>query len=219
MKRQTTNELEEKRVRNRAYEIPPDKLAVFDAATAELRASGIKEKALKEGDKAPDFTLSDAHGRPCRLYDVLSRGPVVLSFYRGGWCPYCNIELLGLQRALPEIQGLGASLIAVSPELPDRSLSTEEKNHLTFAVLSDTGNRVARKFGIAFRLPDDLQAVYANLHHDLKQINGAEGGEELPIPATYLIDREGTIRLAFIEESYYERLDPDDIVEELKKLQ
>ncbi len=218
MKCQTTKELEEKRVRNRAYEIPPDKLAVFDAATAELRASGIKENALKEGDKAPDFTLSDAHGRPCSLHESLSQGPVVLSFYRGGWCPYCNIELRGLQRALPEIQRLGASLVAISPELPDRSLSTEEKNQLTFAVLSDTGNRVARKFGIAFRLPDALQAVYAGLNHDLNAMNGAEGGEELPIPATYLIDRDSTIRLAFIEESYYERLDPDDIVEGLKKL-
>ena len=97
MERQTTTELNEKKVRNRAYEIPPDKLAVFDAATAELRASGIKKEALKEGDRAPDFTLNDAHNQPCRLSDCLTRGPVVLSFYRGGWCPYCNIELRGLQ--------------------------------------------------------------------------------------------------------------------------
>ena len=218
MKNQTTDELLKFRDRNRTVDIPSDKLVVMDKATADLVASGLSKGALKAGDRMPDFTLNDAHGEPVRLKDLLELGPVIISFYRGGWCPYCNIELRGLERALPQIKKLGASLVAISPELPDRSLSTEEKNQLTFRVLSDTGNKVARSFGVAFRLPDDLLAVYKGFHHALDEINGTEGAEELPMPATFVVDHTGIVRLAFVVEDYYQRLDPDVIIESVAAL-
>lgn len=130
----------------------------------------------------------DAHGRPVRLQALLSTGPVVISFYLGGWCPYCNIELRGLQRVLPEITALRASLIAISPQLPDNSLSTEEENKLAFPVLSDVGNRIARRFGIVFTLPDFLLETY---NGRLTIANGESGGSELPVRATFVLDRSG----------------------------
>ncbi|WP_263367725.1 peroxiredoxin-like family protein [Edaphobacter bradus] len=217
-KMQTTTELDEARGYYRNQVIPPEKLKIMDRATEELIASGTKAAALKEGDRVDDFILGDAHGKPVRLQSLLDAGPVVISFYRGGWCPYCNIELRGLQRVLPEIKALGASLVAISPQLPDNSLSTEEKNHLAFPVLSDVGNDVARRFGIVYRLPDDLLETYTAFNHGLADMNGEEGGTELPIPATYVLDRTGMIRLAFIEEDYTKRLDPQAILEALRGL-
>ena len=215
---QTTAELDDARDHYRSRVIPPEKLKIMDRATEELVASGLKETALNEGDRVDDFILPGAHGAPVRLQSLLETGPVVISFYRGGWCPYCNIELRGLERALPEIKALGASLVAISPQLPDNSLSTEEKNHLTFAVLSDVGNVIARRFGIVFKLPDDLLETYEAFNHGLTDMNGEGGATELPVPATYVLDRSGIIRLAFIEEDYTKRLDPQIILEALRKL-
>jgi peroxiredoxin len=215
---QTTTELDEARDHYRNRVIPAEKLKIMDRATEELIASGQKESSLKKGDRVDDFILPDAHGAPVRLQSLLEAGPAVISFYRGGWCPYCNIELRGLQKTLPEIKVLGASLVAVSPQLPDNSLSTEEKNHLEFPVLSDVGNVVARRFGIVFKLPDDLLETYEAFNHGLKGINGDEGATELPIPATYVVDRSGIIRLAFIDEDYTKRLDPQTILATLREL-
>jgi len=215
---QTTAELDEARNHYRNRVIPPGKLELMDRATRELVASGIKALALKEGNYVDDFTLTDPDGKPVRLQNLLEVGPVVISFYRGGWCPYCNIELRGLQRALPEIKALGASLVAVSPQLPDNSLSTEEKNNLAFPVLSDLGNVIARRFGIVYRLPDDLLDTYKAFNHGLADMNGEEGATELPMPATYVVDRSGMIRLAFIDEDYTKRLDPQEILETLRSL-
>jgi peroxiredoxin len=215
---QTTTELDQARHHYRNNVIPAEKLKVMDSATEELIASGIKASALKEGERARDFILMDAHGGPVRLHSLLSVGPVVISFYRGGWCPYCNIELRGLQRVLPEIKALGASLVAISPQLPDNSLSTEEKNNLTFPVLSDVGNTVARRFGIVFKLPEDLLETYTEFNHGLADMNGKEGASGLPMPATYVLDQSGTIRLAFVDEDYTKRLDPDTIVMTLRNL-
>lgn len=215
---QTTIELDAARDHYRNRVIPPEKLKIMDGATEQLIASGLKFSALKQSDRVEDFILPDAHGRPVRLQALLEGGPVVISFYRGGWCPYCNIELRGLQRVLSEVEALGASLVAISPQLPDNSLSTEEKNRLTFPVLSDVGNRVARRFGIVFRLPDELLETYQAFHHGLFDINGEAGASELPIPATYVLDRAGIIRLAYVEEDYTKRLDPQTVIEALRSL-
>jgi peroxiredoxin len=217
LSRKTTAELNEARDYYRNEVIPPEKLAVMDRATDELVASGLKDASLKEGDHVAVFTLTGARGEVVRLQSLLATGPVVISFYRGGWCPYCNIELRGLQRRLPEIKALGASLIAISPELPDNSLSTAEKNNLSFAVLSDVGNIVARRFGIVFRLPASLLATYEASDHALSKMNGATGAEELPMPATFVVDGSGAIRLAFVEEDYTQRLDPEVIVQALRE--
>ena len=196
----------------------PLKRLTIERAAQQLEASGIGQGAIREGDTAPDFTLADARGKSVRLQDALNDGPVVVSFYRGGWCPYCNVELRGLQRALPEIQAAGASLLAISPELPDNALTTEQKNGLSFAVLSDVGNVVAKSFGIVYTLPDELLAVYAASKHDLREINGEQGSKELPLPATFVLDRHGVVRLAYVDGDYTTRLDPDAIVEALAAL-
>lgn len=215
---ETTLELDAAREHYRNSVIPEDRLRIMDRATEELIESGQRSNAAGKGEWVEDFILMDAHGVPVRLNQLLAVGPVVLAFYRGGWCPYCNIELRGLQKVLPRIRALGASLVAISPQLPDNSLSTEEKNGLQFPVLSDVGNKVARRLRITFTLPDDLLETYEAFQHGLREINGQEGATELPMPATFVLDRDGVIRLAFVEEDYTQRLDPELIIEELQQL-
>jgi peroxiredoxin len=186
-------------------------------ADMELAASGIAQRALKAGDHAPDFRLPDARRGYVRLKDLLATGPVVLSFYRGGWCPYCNLELRALQKALPDITRLGAKLVAVSPQTPDESLSTAEKNELAFSVLSDVGSATAKSFGIAYDLAEELRPIYARFSHALPEKNGDESWM-LPIPATYVIDRDGTIALAFVDVDYRNRLEPAEILSALQFL-
>jgi peroxiredoxin len=186
-------------------------------ADMELAASGIARSALKAGDRAPEFRLPEVRGGYVQLRDLLTKGPVVVSFYRGGWCPYCNLELRALQKALPEIKQFGAELVAISPQTPDESLSTAEKNGLAFAVLSDVGSLTAKAYGIAFDLSDELRPIYAKFGHALPDINGDDSWV-LPIPATYVVGMDGTIALAFIDVDYRNRLEPKEIVAALQGL-
>jgi len=185
---QTTREMEAARAKYRGKVIPKQGLAIMDNEMARLAASGLASRALKAGDSAPDFILPDAHGRPVRLYSLLREGYVVVVFYRGGWCPYCNLHLRGFQQRLSQLRDLGAQIVAISPQLPDNSLSTQQKNELAFPVLSDVGNKVARKFGIVFKLSDNLLELYRSFGHALEDANGESGKRELPVPGTFLID-------------------------------
>jgi peroxiredoxin len=214
---ETTKELEElsQEVRTTASR---ERLQANAQTISDLVASGLSASALREGDVAPDFALPDTHGHVVALKALLDRGPVVISFYRGGWCPFCNLELRGLQRILPEIVQAKASLVAISPQLPDNSLSTEEKNQLTFPVLSDVGNIVAKCFGIVFTLPTALVQANKAIGRDLGEINGEAGAVQLPMPATFVLDKSGVIRLAFVEEDWSKRLDPDIVVDTLRGL-
>jgi peroxiredoxin len=196
--------------------VDPSIAAMMARADLDLSASDIASRALQAGDKAPDFELTDTIGGIVTLSDRLVNGPVVVSFYRGGWCPYCNLELKALQVALPRIESMGATLLAVSPQLPDESLSTAQKNALDFSVLSDLGGDVAKSYGVAFDLADDLRPIYDKFGHGLPKVNGA--GWLLPIPATYVIDRDGTIVLAFVDTDYRTRLEPDAIIAALEAL-
>ena len=215
--RNMTKELEEARVLSRAR-IPVKALAVIDRGTAALVSSNARSSALKRGQKAEDFILMDTHGQPVRLKALLNAGPVVLSFYRGGWCPYCSIELRGLQRAWPEIKALGAAVIAVSPQLPGNSFATVIKNDVEFPVLSDVGNVVAKRFGIVYKLTKELLSVHAKADHNLSTFNGETGSQELPMPATFVLDQSGKIHLSFVDEDYTRRLDPNKIIEVLRRL-
>jgi peroxiredoxin len=214
---ETTKELEElsREVRSTAS---PERLQANAQTLSDLVASGLSASALREGDVAPDFSLPDARGHVVALKTLLDHGPVVISFYRGGWCPFCNLELRSLQRVLPEIVQMGASLVAISPQLPDNSLSTQEKNQLTFPVLSDVGNIEAKRFGIVFTLPSALVEANRATGRDLVEINGEAGAAQLPMPATFVIDKSGVIRLAFVEEDWSKRLDPDIVVDTLRGL-
>lgn len=189
----------------------PARQAIFDRAQKELAESHLLADALKAGARAPNFALPNHRGQRVELAELLARGPVVASFYRGAWCPYCNLELRGLQAVLPEIRAAGAELIAISPQKPDGSLGAHEKNALSFDVLSDHDNQVARLFRIVFRLPDELAEVYRANGLDLGERNGT-GKFELPIPATYVIDRSGLIRHSHLDIDYTRRQEPAEIV-------
>lgn len=197
--------------------IPGEHVAVMDAATDALRTSGAAGRAIATGSTAPDFVLPDAAGGEIRLSDQLATGPVVLSFYRGGWCPYCSLELRALEAALGEVAAAGATLVAVSPQAPDASLGTVEKQELTYPVLSDVGNEVARSYGLVFTVPEDLRSTYDTFGIDLVAANG-DDAFELPIPATYVIDPGGIVRFSFVDPDYTKRADPSDIVATLSKL-
>jgi peroxiredoxin len=196
---------------------PSGRVALYEARIEELRASFALEKAVGTGDEAPDFSLPDVRGNPVSLPDLLQCGPVVVTFYRGGWCPYCNIQLRAYQAILPQMAALGARLVAISPQLPDGSLTTAETNALTFDVLSDAGNSVARRFGLVYALPEDLRDALRSNSKALPAING-DGSWELPVPATYVIASDGRIALASIEVDYRKRLEPDAILAALTSL-
>jgi len=196
---------------------PPGRAALYDAKVEELQRAFPIQKALKTGDLAPDFTLSNPSGRPVSLSRLLRSGPAVVTFYRGGWCPYCNLQLRAYQQSLGEITALGGKLIAISPQLPDGSLSTAELNKLSFDVLSDIGNHVARSFGLVYALPDELRAALTANNKALPGINGDDSWE-LPLPATYVIAPDRKIALAEVELDYRERLEPEAIVAALRSL-
>lgn len=144
----------------------------------------------------------------------MQEGAVILTFYRGEWCPYCNLELRAYQQILPQIKALGASLIAISPQTPDRSLSTIEKNQLSFDVLSDRGSLVAEAYKIAYQLPDELKRIYMQFSHALPDMNGTNDWQ-LPIPATFAISPYGKILLAHVDVDYRSRLEPEKVLESI----
>ncbi len=181
-----------------------------------VRGSNVIESAKKVGDHAPDFKLQNAVGKEVSLSDFLKKGPVVLVWYRGGWCPYCNINLNYLQEELPNIKAQGANLLALSPELPDEALSTSEKHHLQFEVLSDVGNKVAKEYGVVYKLTEGVAAIY-NKKFDLNNHNG-DNSNELPLAATYIINTDGKIVYAFLDADYRKRAEPSDITAFLKKM-
>lgn len=196
---------------------PAGRAALYQSKIDELRASFAMEATIRTGDQAPDFTLPDPRGKEVWLDALLETGPAVVTFYRGGWCPYCNMQLRAYQAVLPEMTALGARLVAISPQLPDGSLSTAESNELTFAVLSDVGNVVARKFGLVWSLPQELRAALQSNNKALPGINGDDSWE-LPVPATYVIARDGLVALAAVDVDYRNRLAPDAILTMLRSL-
>lgn len=206
------------KAKNRA-KADPEKLAAYAAGIEAVRKAEITKSAKQEGEKAPEFTLPDAKGGTVNLSSELKKGPVVLAWYRGGWCPYCNIQLAAYQQILPQIEELGAQLIAVSPELPDNALSTAEKNDLKFPVLSDQNLKVAAEYGLVFKLTPDVEKYYAEFF-DMAEYNGDDAAKnELPLAATYVIGQNGKIAWAFLESDYTKRAEPGDILRVLNELQ
>ncbi len=195
----------------------PNQLEIMDRATADLTASGQAERALKAGDAAPDFTLGDPDGKPVSSGDLLAKGPLVVSFYRGVWCPYCNFEMQALQAALPEILARGASLVAISPQTAPNSRRSQRDNKLTFPILTDAMSEVANAFGIRFRLPEDLIGVYKAFKNDLPLVND-DPSWVLPMPARYVIGTDGIIAYAEINPDYTQRPDPSELLPVLDRL-
>ena len=195
----------------------PNEVAIFDADTESFISSGDAPQGLQVGDQLASFELPNQLGQTISLDELQGDSNIVISFYRGGWCPYCNIELCVLQQALPEFKSHGARLIAISPQLPDESMSTAEKNELSFPVLSDVGNKVAREFGLVFTLSEQLRPLYESFNIDLPATNG-DKSFELPIPATFIIDSDGVVKGAFVNADYKQRMDLSDIINVLKEI-
>lgn len=189
----------------------PAVIAAYERGVDDLRATGIAGRALAVGDTVPDFALPNARGETVRSAGLVGRGPLVVTFYRGGWCPYCNLELRAYQAELDRIRGFGADIVAISPELPDKAMSTAERNAIGFEVLTDGGNAVARQFGLVFRLSDELVEIYKRNGNDLERNNG-DGSWELPIPGTFVVGRDGRVVLADVDPDYTRRLDPAEVI-------
>jgi peroxiredoxin len=197
------------------YNAPPQVHATMKKATDALIASGQAERALKAGDKAPEFTLQDPDGNPVSSVELLAKGPLVLSFYRGVWCPYCNMELQALEAALPAIRDLGASLVAISPQIKANSRKSVRQNELSFPILSDSKNDVAAAFGLRFTLPDYLIELYKSFGNDLPKIND-DPSWTLPMPARFVIGTDGIITYAEVNPDYTLRPDPSELLPALR---
>jgi peroxiredoxin len=198
-----------------ASHAPPEVLAGLGAEVKKLVESGIAGQALRVGAKAPDFTLPDAHGRPLTLSGLLAKGPAVVTFYRGGWCPFCDLQLRAYQGVLSAIHDLGAELIAISPQTPDYALSDVEKKQLTFPVLTDKGNAVARDFKLVFALSEALRKLQTHFGSVLPKFNGDESWK-LPMPGTFVLDRHGIVRFASVDPNWMVRVEPAVILEALR---
>ncbi len=207
------SKLEEKKA---SFEAKADdnKKRAYREGIESVENSGIVKSAKQVGEQAPNFILNNALGEPVQFSDYLKKGKVVLTWYRGGWCPYCNMTLHQLQDELPHFKANGASLIALTPELPDKSMSTAEKHDLEFEVLSDIGNKIAKEYGIVFKLTDEVAEMYNN-GFGMNAYNGDESNE-LPLAATYIIDENGEIIYAFLDADYRNRAEPSEITEILK---
>lgn len=182
-----------------------------------LMSSNVADDASNVGDKAPGFRLPNVKGGETALSELLESGPVVLSFYRGGWCPFCNLEFKALHDKLPEMQALGATLVGVSPETLAVSQQTVQDHDLEFEVLSDEGNHVASEYGLLMVVDEAIRPHYLQWGIDIPSSNGNETFE-LPVPATYVIDQSGIIRAAHVDKDYTKRMEPADIVAALKAL-
>jgi peroxiredoxin len=200
-----------------AFKPSQDRLARMQRATDELIESGQAQRAKKAGDTAPEFTLLDPDGKPVASRELLAKGPLVISFYRGVWCPYCNLELQALQAALPDINARGASLVAISPQTAANSRKSQRDNKLGFPILTDVKSEVANAFGIRFALPDYLIEVYAGFGNDLTKVND-DPAWVLPMPARYVVGTDGVIAYSEVNPDYTQRPDPSELLPVLDRL-
>jgi len=197
--------------------VPPERQATMQRHIEQLRTGAISHTMLKVGQRAPAIVLKNAKGETVDVAKLLKHGPVIVTIYRGGWCPYCNLELKAYQERLAEIKAAGASLVAISPEKPDDTLSTAEKNALAFEVLSDVGQKVGRAFGLVYEFSEELKTAYQGFKLDIPARNGTPDEWALPVSATYVIDSNGTIIYAYTDPDYRDRADPHDVLKVLTK--
>lgn len=191
---------------------------VIENATKGLIESGIGEKCLGVGDTVPSITLPNSKGNNVTIQDLLKKGPVVLSFYRGGWCTFCNLELSALQKSLPQIRELGAELVAITPEKPDGTDATLDELGLHYEILTDHGNRIASEFGLVFEVPDQLKRLYEEKISLRIPDHNSAADYSVPVTATYVIDRDGVIVAAFTDPDFTKRMEPSDVISAVSSL-
>jgi len=197
--------------------MPPEFGPIIGRTYAALKASGLAERALKTGDRAPNFALPNQDGASVSSAELLKQGPVVLSFYRGVWCPFCNIELKALEAALSEIRARGASLLAISQQTAVNSRKSQRENGLTFPILSDRGGELCAAFGLRWVVPEEMREVHRKLGGPLPTFNGEESWT-LPMPARYVIRQDGVIAYAEVNPDYTRRPEPSDLFPILDRL-
>jgi peroxiredoxin len=191
--------------------VPADRLTTIDHAVEELKAAGLVERAFKTGDRAPSFELPDGDGMMWRSEDLLRGGPLAIVFYRGRWCAYCNAQLAALQQIHSQLAADGASLVAISPQTQKHSYMTRDMHRLRFPVLSDSGNEVARAFGIVYRVSPEMQRLYESIMTKLPGYNG-DASWELPLPATYVVRTDRIISFARVDADWRQRPEPAEIL-------
>jgi peroxiredoxin len=197
--------------------LPASAAQTIDAGIDQVAAAGLTRHALQAGQLAPNFTLPDADDQPQTLASLLQNGPVVLTFYRGNWCPYCSVQLRAYQQVLPELARYGATLVAISPQTPELSSLTASEKELTFPVLSDVGNAVARHYGLAYGVGPEVGSALRGVGIDLTTFNGTTA-DELPLTATFLIGTDGIIAWAEVDANFKQRPDPTAILAALAQL-
>ena len=191
--------------------VPAETQTIHARAVASLKRQQIAANILPVGSKAPEFQLQDHEGKTVSSADLLSKGSLALCFIRGRWCPFCVGQMEAMNLILPAIEQAGATLLAISPQTVKQSFFMHDQHKLRFSLLSDAGNNVARQFGLTYRVPDEQKAIYQRAFVNLPMVNG-DASWELPIPATYILDRDGTVLYASANEDYTERPEPDNIV-------
>jgi peroxiredoxin len=191
--------------------VPPEAQAIHARSIADLKASGIESRILQSGNKAPQFELTDQHGKVVLSADLLRQGKLVICFFRGRWCPFCVGQLEAMQQVLPKILAAGAKLVAISPQTVQQNYFMADQHRLGFPLLFDAGNKVARQFGLVYRVPEEQQALYRRTFVNLPIINGDDSWE-LPIPATYVLDGDSFVLLGSANADYTDRPEPADIV-------
>ena len=196
-------------------QIGEETLSTYDRDAEAMGAGDLFNGAAGVGDRAPTFRLPDARGGEVALDDLLADGPVVLVFYRGAWCPYCNLQLAAFQRALTDIRATGATLVAVSPQTPDRSLTLADQKALEFPLLSDAGNAVASTFGLVFTQAEAVTSASRQLGIELADFNG-DDSNTLPAASTFVIGEDGVIRFASVSGDYRWRVGPEEVLAVLR---
>lgn len=201
-----------------AMRVPLPRQRIIERSIRALAATGIAERALKAGQQAPEFSLPDAEGNLVTLAQVRQQSPVVLIFFRGVWCPFCNLMLRAYQERLPDFQRAGAGLVAISPQSRSMLRRTAQRNRLSFTLLSDHGCAVAADYGLAYELDEELAALYRKVGDPATDYNAA-GDWVLPIPSVFLVDQQGKVALAHVEPDFRRRLNPDAVLKSLAQWQ
>lgn len=212
----TLKEQIESRIEELKQMVPMEKLEQFFKYIESMKEAGLAKGAIKVGEKLPNDFLVNVSEAKESVDDIID-SPTIITFYRGSWCPYCNLELKAYQNILPQIKENGGKLIAISPELPDSSLSFKEKMELEFGVYSDLNNEFARKLGLVFRVEDHINELQKEFGMDIEKFNG-DSSQELPFGATIVVDKQGIVSYIFVDENYTNRAEPNEVLAELNKL-
>ena len=197
--------------------VPAENVSIIEKSLQKQKLNRGLEGILKVGDSVSDFSLRDIFGERINLGELLKSGPLVIKFYRGGWCPYCNLELMAYQHSLNDFKNAGANVLALSPEILNQATETADKNRLTFSIATDEELAIARSFGLVFELNEELRYLYRKFNHPLSEKN-TNGLWQLPVPATYVIGQDKRVSFASVNLDYRERVEPQIVLDHVRRM-